>query len=218
MMDEKVTINVRGLGLIGLLGGLGGAINAWLCYARIPVPVMTEGFMDSRRQPFDFPCSVIPGGACHGGLLALISVALAALLWQRGWLTRLTGLAVAGWLAGWLSYIPLGLSMDETVSGKQMVEALVWPFERPPQSLLVPYFYFGLVGSAYYLFLNLCRQLTRQQLGLHLFIGSLSGILGSLWWWVGFKPWYFSLLHGTIWGCLVGFGVWKSQQSPKTSR
>ena len=30
---ESVEITARGLGLIGVLGGVGGAINAWLCSA-----------------------------------------------------------------------------------------------------------------------------------------------------------------------------------------
>ena len=62
-----------------------------------------------------------------------------------------------------------------------------------------------------YLFLNLCRQLSQKHLSVHLLIGSLSGSLGSLSLWVELQSWwYFSLIHGTIWGALVGFGVWKA--------
>ena len=211
MMDEKVTINVRGLGLIGLLGGLGGAINAWLCYVRFPVPVM-EPALVTTAQPYNFAWHVVPAGAVHGACLALVSIAVATILRHRSVSVRLLFWPLVGWSAGWLAWVPLEASLDESWWPlSDMVELnwglLVWPLQ-----------FFGLVGVLYYGVLNLHRGRNGASLPTHVRFGILSGVLGSLWFWIAIQPWYFSLLHGTIWGCLVGFGVWKSQQSPKTSR
>ena len=215
MMSEKMLINMRSLGLIGLLGGLGGAINAWLCYARLPVPV------GEVNDPMTFAWPVIPLGFVHGSLLALIGIGVAFLLWKQKWFVRLIALPVVGWIAGWLSYIPLhvyihrifGKSKEPLL--KDLLEACAWPFSfsEPEVVAFAPYMSFGLVGVGCFLLLNLCRQGTIKALWRHLLVGSVSGILGSLWWWIGYKPWYFSLIHGTIWGSLVGFGVWKSQRA-----
>ena len=194
------------LGLVGLLGGVGGATNAWLCYANLPVPA---GYGS-------FEWHIIPAGAMHGASLAMIAVGATRLLWDRSVLIRWLGLPVVGWVSGWLSYIPIGLSVG---TERHWFNVLFWPFVNHPQvgeSLLGLWEYFGFVGAVYYALLNLWRRLTERRLPLHLVMGSLSGCLGSLWCWVSFKPWYFSFLHGAIWGSLVGFGVWKSQrlQSP----
>jgi len=50
---------------------------------------------------------------------------------------------------------------------------------------------------------------TRPRLGKALIVGTAAGVLGSLWFWIG-DQWYFSLLHGTVWGCLVGLALSKS--------
>jgi hypothetical protein len=44
----------------------------------------------------------------------------------------------------------------------------------------------------------------------HVACAIASGALGSLWWWATIGPWYFSVLHGTVWGTLVGVGAWSS--------
>lgn len=131
---------------------------------------------------------------------------------------RLVGLFIAGWVSGWLSWVSLGPTIDDHVSGKAFLDAFVQPFELKLESLWSPYSFFGCVGFVSYFFLNLCRQLVAKRLTVHLVIGGLSGFLGSLWFWTALtQQWYISLLHGTIWGSLVGFGVWKSQQTPKIS-
>lgn len=93
---------LRSLGLIGLLGGVGGAINAWLCYARVPTET---GYTD-------FSWHIIPAGACHGGLLAVVAAGCAVLLRRQKALVRWMALPVVGWLSGWLSWIPLRLSIS----------------------------------------------------------------------------------------------------------
>lgn len=217
-------IDLRSLGLIGLLGGLGGAINAWLCYAKIPVPVSEHG---------DFSWYIIPAGALHGSLLATITVGGVALLWNRKWRLRSVGPFLVGWVSGWLAFIPIyiyiswdssGLSVwgpptERVLKITDVFNSLIWPigygqgedlWGRLWMPLAIPYAYFGLVGLAYSFSLNLWRQLSSRDLWSHLLVASGAGFLGSLWWWISYTPWWFSLLHGTIWGSLVGFGMWKS--------
>lgn len=209
MTEQHSQITGRGLALIGLLGGLGGAINAWLCYAKIPVPVMGLAIF-GRSESIDFHWYVTLGGAAHGGLLALLSVGFARKFWKHRWLFRWAAWPVVGWLAGWVSCIPLNLSLSEEFSGHNVLKSLTWPFELKLETLWVPYLYFGLVSLLYYFLLNICRQLAATRLSGHLLLGSVAGCVGSLWWWIVFGPWYFSLIHGTIWGSLVGFGLWKA--------
>ncbi|MBI4354451.1 MAG: hypothetical protein HY595_04365 [Candidatus Omnitrophica bacterium] len=207
-MGETMKMPPRSLALIGLLGGVGGMVNAWHCYS---------------IKILDFSWSIIPAGFCHGMVLAVVSVLGAVLFLKRAWGVRLVGLPVVGWLAGWWSGIPLWLHYFWTtppifkgeVAGmtwSKIVRAFIWPFGG---GIWQPYFWFGLVGAAYYALLNLSQQLTSKRLMTHLMMGIISGILGSLWWWISSKMGYLSVVHGTIWGSLVGFGVWKSQQARK---
>lgn len=206
---------VASLGLIGLLGGAGGAINAWLCYAKLPGLAVRE---------MDFVWAILPAGALHGGLLAVISVGAARLLREQRRRLRWAALPLMGWLSGWIPYAPIAfyvhLYFVPDFGGGGWLDKLLkalWPFRLDLESLWMPWQSFGLVGAAYYALLNLFGGLTSRRLLTHLLIGSVSGILGSLWWWILFKPWYLSLLHGTIWGSLVGFGVWKSPQDTRAS-
>jgi len=70
--------------------------------------------------------------------------------------------------------------------------------------------FFGLVGSIYYSLLCVFQLLYIKKLLNHLIMGVASGIIGSLQFWIiyGDGLWYFSLLHGTIWGSFVGYGIW----------
>lgn len=219
-MSQPPKITLRSLGLIGLLGSVGGAINGWLCYTTIQVPVQVLGAgPETAAEPMApaFSWYIVPVGAAHGGLLASVSVSMAVWLFKRHRLLRIAGVPLTGWLAGWLSFIPVGFSAVMSLAGIQAAlsasgvwEALVWPSHWSGwESFWQPYLHFGFVGALYYLFLNLCRQLSQKRLPVHLLIGSLSGSLGSLLWWIEQEPWYFSLIQGTIWGSLVGFGVWR---------
>jgi len=205
-------LTMRSLGLIGLLGGVGGAINAWLCYANLPV-----AFGDGKG-PAGFSWHIIPLGCAHGALLALTAVGLALLFSKGNLLVRCAGLPISGWLSGWFSLIPIHLYLavkEFGVSPRRLFAALIWPLNGSHEAAppWMPFLYFGFVGLAYYFLLNICRQLPAKKLLVHVVMGSASGSLGSLWWWSMWKPWYFSALHGTIWGSLVGFGVWKSQRA-----
>lgn len=185
---------LRSLWLPAVLGGLGGAINAFLCYVQQPVPIPHSAGV------FKWP--IVPAGALHGALLALVSVGMARLLSPRKPLAQWFALPITGYLAGLVSWFPLNVSLN-----------FGWGLYREwsVQTLWWPYVYFGLVGLCYYFCLVLGGRLIDTRLSMHIAIGVLSGVLGSLWWWVSWHPWYFSLLHGSIWGTCVGFGLWRSQ-------
>ena len=189
-------ISWRSLGLIGLLGGVGGAINAWLCYAKFPVPIGEDPALSWHA---------IPAGGVHGSLLALVCVGLPVLLENERLLIRLIGVPLVGWCAGFISWIPLNASLGFGWSHyvERGWDILWWPFP-----------YFGLVGVVYALLVLLAEEFIANHRRIaYPIICSVSGVLGSLLWWMGWKPWWFAVLHGAIWGLLVGFGVWKSQQS-----
>ena len=112
---------------------------------------------------------------------------------------------------GFLAVMSLA-GVPAALSASGVLDALAWP-SHWDNGLWQPFVYFGFVGSLYYGFLSLCRQLSQKRLSVHLLMGSLSGSLGSLLLWVEREPWYFSLIHGTIWGALVGWGVWRAQRA-----
>ena len=198
-------ITARAMGLIGLLGGAGGAINALLCYLKFPV---------DTGPHVPFPWHIIPAGGAHGALLAAIAAGCASAVWnQRAWM-RWAAAPVVGWLSGWLSWIPLQLCLHPEVG---INKAPLWPFvgNNFKETAWGLWQYFGLVGMLCFVGLQLLRRASPARRRPFLAVGIISGCLGSLWWWIEMKPWYFSLIHGTIWGSLVGYGVWKSQRAAK---
>ncbi len=218
-MSERPKLSLRSFGLIGLLGGVGGAINAWSYYSKI-----TIFSVPSLPPDFSTDCLTLLAGAAHGGLLAVIPLGFVVLLWKSRWVVRLSGTLIVGVLSGWLSGVPMFILLRPPSSWDHWWGPVAWPLALPPPGfdmwrLFLPLEFFGFVGLLYFFFLNICRQLTTSRLFRHLLMGSLSGSLGSLTWWifVSGEPWYiavlWSFLHGTIWGSLVGFGVWKAQQS-----
>ena len=203
----------RSLGLIGLLGGLGGAINAGLCYLQLPVPVSTTGsffpWLAGGTHAMQFSWGIIPAGMLHGGLLAVVSTGFASWLIRRGRLTQWAGVPLVGWVAGWLSWIPVQLYVSLADRGElltrrdslvaKMIDAVRWPFTgQAAERLVGPYSFFGFVGLLCYVCWVPCRQWRSATLGAHVLVTSCSGCLGSLWWWSHWRPWYFSLLHGAI--------------------
>ena len=79
-MSATPNITLRSLGLIGLLGGVGGAINAWLD-AETLLLGETPGELLADVPSFFF-FGVLPR-AGGGGLLALVSVSMAVWLFKR---------------------------------------------------------------------------------------------------------------------------------------
>lgn len=196
-MNTDLRVRVSSLFNIALLGAAGGAINAWLCYAKIPVAA-------AGNEQFHW--HVIPAGAAHGAILAAMTVGCASFLLKRGLWARLLAAPFIGWVVAYLSWIPLDRSAFDTPWSK----SFAWPFTQGwIEATFMVFAYFGLVSIIYYFWLVM-GGLARRGVGIHLFCASLAGILGSLWWWIEWKPWYLSLIHGAIWGILVGYGTWRA--------
>ncbi len=58
----------------------------------------------------DLKWHIVPAGALHGGLLALLSLASARLLLRRPPWQGILGLPLLGWACGYLTFFPLALS------------------------------------------------------------------------------------------------------------
>ena len=50
-----------------------------------------------------------------------------------------------------------------------------------------------------------------RSLAKHVMYAAAAGFLGSVWWWTEVGPWYFSAIHGAIWGALVGVAAWTAR-------
>ena len=185
---------------IGIAGGIGGAVNALLCYLSFPMPV----------KDAHFHWHLIPAGMLHGSLLGLCAVGANIILKKYGTMIRIVAAIAVGWLGGYLSWIPLNMSLS--TDHAWFIESLEWPFKDDSAAsfLWVPFFYFGIVVALFYLWLS--REKKREGVLAHVVVVALAGVAGSLWWWVSWEPWYFSLLHGTIWGGFTGYGFWRSDQ------
>ena len=178
--------------------GLGGAINALLCYWNIPP------FPD----PYEFQWHIIPAGAVHGMILMAAVLLAANFLYSKTLALRFLAVPVVGFVAGVFAYAAIHLSVLE-LKNWEVVWSPVLDFEK---SWWEPYSRFGLVSAAYYFFLCVFKRLKDDRLKAHLLIAVGSGIGGSLWWWIAYKPWYDSVIHGMIWGLLAGFGLWRANK------
>jgi len=187
---------------VAFCGALAGAANAWLCYAGIPIPIDPHA---------DFKWHVIPAGAAHGALLAAFAFGAATLLYAWPLAIRLAAAVPLGWLAGYASWLPLNRSLDESWR-----KTMFWPFEQSdpwPQALWAPFAYFGLVAVLYYLWLA-TRGWNVGALWASVAGACAAGTLGSLWFWAIFGRWYFSVIHGVLWGILVGVGAGSNRAKP----
>jgi hypothetical protein len=179
---------------VALGGSIGGALNALLCYYELPVPV-------GEGPEYRLAWHIVPAGAVHGAVLAA-AACLAARWWApRRLLPRAAGAVLVGWVAGYLSWNALSLSINRSWRGvvslftEGAVAALVQPLEV-----------FGLVAAI--LWLSLVALRSTRSPGGFLVAAVLAGVLGSLRWWIVYQRWYFSLLHGAIWGLSVGTALW----------
>src|SRR5260370_27595873 len=200
-MAATTSIRASSLFSIALLGAAGGAINASLCYAQFPV----------AAGGTHFKWHIIPAGAAHGAILAAVTVACAWWLLGKAVWARLLAAPFIGWIIGYLSYIPLNRSAFD----EPWLKSVTWLFDgggKWTEPVFMTFQTFGLVALIYYLCLALGR-FSRRCLGVPLLYACSAGVLGSLWWWVMWEPWYLSLIHGTIWGILVGYGTWRAVQA-----
>jgi hypothetical protein len=109
---------------IGLGGALGGATNAWLCYAQLPVAA--GGYMS-------FAWHVIPAGAVHGALLAAIEFGVGGLHSKRPVVAKFLAALPVGWISGVVSWILLLRS----VFGESWAKSLTWFFPGKVSWLVV---------------------------------------------------------------------------------
>lgn len=182
--------DLKRLAAVGLLGGAGGAFNAWLCFAKLPEPV-------HRFDPL-----VVPGGALHGAALAVVALGAALALARRPLLVKLAAAPLVGWFAGCLSWIPL----ERWAVGAPWSASVAWIARRGgTERLWIPFAYFGLVSLL--LFLGWALAGVRRGVAASVAMGVTAGVLGSLWWWVEWERAYFAAIHGVVWGALVGLGA-----------
>jgi hypothetical protein len=154
-----------------------------------------------------FEWHVIPAGAFHGALLAAAAYALGHALAARTLRVRLAAALPLAWVAGFVAWIPLNSSTFE----RPWLESLVWPFHQSWDGLLLsPLQFFGLVALVYYVAVAWGWTKGRR-LAAHVASASAAGMLGSFWWWLAMGSWYFAILHGAIWGTLVGVAAWSAE-------
>lgn len=181
-------------------GALAGAVNAWLCFAGIPVDLESE-FVAFRWH-------LIPAGAVHGSILA--TAGLLGWRWSRrvDWPRRLTAALMAGWVGGYLAWQALSLSVDQRWAPAR------WPFDEGVLSWVVsPLQVFGLVTFVYVALLDLWVR-SRISRRVHVLAALVAGVSGSLWWWIEMGHWYYSPIHGAIWGIGVGLACWSANARP----
>jgi hypothetical protein len=147
---------------------------------------------------------VVPAGAIHGAVLVLIPVLVAAALaaWRLTFRVLMTPLV--GWLAGYASWIPL----HHWVVEETWLDSLSWPWGQSggwTDAIWVPFPHFGLVAAIYFVAF-VAPGLRGRRMPI-MVAAVCAGVLGSLWWWIEFEPWYFAAIHGSVWGLLVGWAT-----------
>lgn len=185
-----------GLVLPALFGATGGFLNGLLLWLQVPEKVV------------DFKPEILACGALHGAILAACGIAAANVALRHPRLCPLIWLA-AGYVAGWLSWVPT----HWLVADNPLIKALVWPLtlDKPLEVAWRPLQHFGLVALLLAAALTLAPPALMRRGLAPRGLAIAAGVLGSLWFWGLFQDHarlgYFALLHGTIWGLLVGAGI-----------
>lgn len=183
---------------VALAGGLGGLVNATLLLAGWPVEVENAGF----------EWHIVPAGFLHGSILALAALVSAPRARMLQPVLRLPWIVLGGWVAGYLSMIPIRMSLNETVAVRMLFQ---WP-----DPWWEPLAWFGGVTSL--LIPWLAWQRREAPVWPNAVAGCAAGALGSLWVWVNagsrWEIWYMSPLHGCIWGCFVGLAISRREPGP----
>jgi hypothetical protein len=181
------------------LAAVAGAANAAACWLQWPAAVPDSGDV--------FRWHLVPAGAAHGAVLAALALVGHRVLRGAPFAVRWLAGPIVGWLAGYLSWIPIAASIGAEHGPLGLVG---WPFDGVQQALLAPFQGFGLVAALYY-WSRLLREHNPGPAWAAQLAGVASGALGSLWFWIEMETWYLSLLHGAVWGLLAS-------QSAGTSR
>ena len=126
--------------LVGCFGAIGGAVNAWLCVARIP-----EAVHDSPALGW----LTVPAGAAHGAVLGVLPVLGISMASHWRPIYRLLLVIPIGWVTGYLSWIPL----DRWALDEPWGRSLLWPFQGEPWFGVTwtPFAYFGMVAALFFL-------------------------------------------------------------------
>jgi hypothetical protein len=191
---------LKGLLTVACLGAVGGAVNALLCVSGVPEPVH-----DSPT----FGWLTVPAGAAHGAILCVVAVLGVFMASEWRPIYRFLLAIPVGWVGGYLSWIPL----DRWALDEPWRRSLLWPFQGNPglDVTWTPFAYFGMVSALFFLFLSMWGS--QRSCVIQAACGSGAGALGSLWFWFEFQPWYFAVIHGGVWGLLVGWGVFSANES-----
>lgn len=178
-------------------GAAGGAVNALLCYLRVPVPI-------GDGPEYELAWHIVLAGAVHGGVLAAGAFYAARWWAPRNAALRLVGAVLVGWVAGYLSWNALSLSISHTVRAPWSLFS-----DGALEAIRAPLDVFGAVAGLFWLAL-VTRRRPPASFGGCAIPAIACGVLGSLRWWIEYHLWYFSLIHGTIWGLAVGAALWWS--------
>lgn len=194
--------------LPAIMGGVGGALNALFCL--IKFPAIIPGAEDVLHW------HILLAGFIHGSILTVIALRAAHFLLPKTSAVRWAGILGAGYAAGWISYIPLRISINSNQTLKEIMSAFWWPFSNGFNFdiLWSPFMTFGAVTALYAFLLIRLAVRGNQTAFAHFGAAAISGVLGSFWWWNGFERPYFCLLHGAVWAIFVGLGVWKFEAFP----
>jgi hypothetical protein len=177
---------MRKLGRIAAAGMLAGAFNAF-------VLLLPGSGVDN-----EIDWHLVPSGAVHGALLALVGVQGGR--WFRGARTSLRVLvaAAAAWVGGFVSTLPIVTSLDHTWFPSYLPEW--WE----------PFATFGLASGIVCGWLLFASATAGRRA--HLGAGIVAGIAGyGLFWWPEDSlinhPLLTTLAQGTSWGIAVGLAT-----------
>ncbi len=181
-MPDGASLRNASLSVAG--GALAGALNAAACWTGWPVAIPDA----------EFAWHILPAGGIHGAVLVMVALVVRLTLRRAPRAVSWLAGPVVGWLAGYLSWMPISLSIFADGN------PLEWPFDGSQNPLLGPWQMFGLVAWAWYWSMLLPGSgRMRRVLG-----GVVAGAIGSAWFWSAMEVWYLCLLHGAVWGLLVG--------------
>ena len=206
-MGKTIKIIFLNSVIIGLFGGIGGFINMSLSYFKF-TPTSLLGIYPSE----EYDLWLLLGGFIHGFTLAFVAIFFSALFFNKSSWARIFVWPFVGWFSGWVSMIPVFMDhIDGSFSQKLLVAAqFPWGLSKTPWDFILgPFWTFG--GVAFLLFggLSFFWAFRSEKIFPLLLTTALSGILGSIFIFSWQLDWYISLIHGTIWGLLVGFGLLK---------
>lgn len=176
-----------------LVGGVAGTINSLWCYYDILISNEIESL---------FEWYIVPAGFVHGSIVSLSIGVYLLFLKNLKFILKILCTLFLAWFVGYLCFnvIICGVNGDVNLS---------FSFEMSTELFSIPFISFGLVLIAFAL-LDSCKDKFISSDSTKVLLSTIiSGIIGSLWWWIAYGNWHLSVLHGCIWGLLIGFTLIK---------